>query len=162
MLNFLPDVYIHTDQNKGKLSGLSPGYGVNLMAETNENIVYSVELLTNPEDSEIKLPEDLGRQAAMKLLDEIYRGGCCDSSSQWLICLYMALGQKNVSKFVTGPLSTYTITFLQHLREFFGITFKIENYVDDEQAEDEDRVGSSKVILTCVGIGYSNISKRTV
>jgi len=39
---------------------------------------------------------------AMRLLDEIYRGGCVDSSYQWLAALYIALGQKHVSKFLTG------------------------------------------------------------
>lgn len=48
------------------------------------------------------IPEDLGREVAMRLLDEIYRGGCCDSAYQWLAALYMALGQKHVSKFLTG------------------------------------------------------------
>lgn len=47
MLNFLPDIYIHTDQNKGKLSGNSSGYGVNLTAETTDNIIYSVEVVSN-------------------------------------------------------------------------------------------------------------------
>ena len=107
------------------------------------------------------MPENLGRDAAYKLLDEIYRGGCCDSTFQWLICLFMALGQKNVSKFLSGPLSQYTISFLQLLREFFGVTFKLENYKDEIlEEENEEEAGSTKVMMTCVGIGYSNISKR--
>jgi RNA 3'-terminal phosphate cyclase len=43
MLSFLPDVYIHTDQNKGKLSGLSSGFGINLSAETTDGVVYAAE-----------------------------------------------------------------------------------------------------------------------
>ena len=102
----------------------------------------------------------------MKLLDEIYRGGCVDSSFQWLVALYMALGQKDVSKFLIGPLSQYTIYFLQHLREFFGITFKLENATNqnddgsDQDVDDDEMAGSNKVMLTCLGIGYSNYSKR--
>lgn len=57
-----------------------------------------------PQDTP-SVPEDLGREVAMKLLDEIYRGGCCDSAYQWLAALYMALGQKHVSKFLTGELT---------------------------------------------------------
>lgn len=94
----------------------------------------------------------------MKILDEIYRGGCCDSAYQWLVTLFMALGAKHVSKFLTGPLSTYTVHFLQHLRDFFSITFKLENpEVDDD---DDALPGAQKVLMTCVGIGYTNISKR--
>lgn len=117
------------------------------------------------------IPEDLGAMAAQKLLEEIYRGGCVDSTFQWLTALYMALGQKDVSKFLTGPFSTYTIYFLQHLREFFNITFKLENpELDDEEEneennndiDDDDKLpGSNKVLMTCVGIGYTNMNKRT-
>lgn len=101
----------------------------------------------------------------MKLLDEVFRGGCVDSAFQWLVVLYMALAQKDVSKFLIGPLSQYTIHFLQHLREFFAITFKLENANGDQEDEtagrdDEELSGSNKVMLTCVGVGYSNFSKR--
>lgn len=87
-------------------------------------------------------------------------GGCIDSAAQSLAILCIALGQKDVSKLITGPLSDYSISFLQHLREFFGITFKLDDY----KPEDEDEVipGADKVLLTCIGIGYTNISKRTI
>lgn len=43
LLNFLPDVYINTDQCRGKQSGKSPGFGINLIAETTTGTFYSVE-----------------------------------------------------------------------------------------------------------------------
>lgn len=161
MLNFLPDVYIHTDQNKGKLSGLSSGFGINLSAETTEGVIYSVESVATTQGT---LPEELGKDCANKLLDEIYRSGCCDSTFQWIMMLYMALGPKSVSKVVIGPLSQYSIAFLQLLREFFGITFKLDTFQEDKEVEDEDldEGASPRVVLTCVGIGYSNISKRVL
>lgn len=162
MLNFLPDIYIHTDQNKGKSSGLSPGFGVNLSAETNEGVIYAAESVSNTQGT---LPEDIGKTCANKLLDEIYRGGCCDSTFQWIMMLYMSLGPKNVSKVVVGPLSQYSIVFLQLLREFLGITFKLNALEKDKEIEDDDDMDegpSPKVVLTCVGIGYSNISKRVL
>lgn len=108
----------------------------------------------------VAIPEDIGVAAASKLLEEIYRGGCVDSTFQWMTVLYMALGQKNISKFLTGSLSQYTIHMLQHLVQFFAITFKLESpeYAED----DEDGLpGANKVLLTCVGIGFSNMNKRT-
>lgn len=160
MLNFLPDVYLHTDQNKGKLSGLSAGYGVNLSAETNENVTYACEIVSTEKGA---LPEDIGKQCANKLLDEIYRGGCCDSTFQWLMMLYMALGPKSVSKVVVGPLSQYSIRYLQLLKEFLGITFKLDTLEKDEDMDDDEEESKSpKVVLTCVGIGYSNLSKRVL
>lgn len=71
-----------------------------------------------------------------------------------------------------GPLSDYTINFLQHLKEFFGCTFKLEIFQgagdaessndDDDDDENERPPGSQKVVLTCIGIGYSNISKKAL
>ena len=46
MLNFLPDVYINTDQNKGKRSGNSPGYGIHLVAESNDGTMFSAEVVS--------------------------------------------------------------------------------------------------------------------
>lgn len=107
------------------------------------------------------MPEDLGKAAAQRLLYEIYLGGVVDSTSQSLAVLYIALGQKDVSKLVIGPLTDYTVGFLRHLKEFFGITLKLEHY---ENGDDDENMssGSEKVLITCVGIGYTNISKRTV
>ncbi|KAK9885908.1 hypothetical protein WA026_013782 [Henosepilachna vigintioctopunctata] len=161
LLNFLPDVFISTDQRKGKQSGNSPGFGVHLFAETTKGTIYSAEQVSNiaSDGKELSLPEDLGEAAAQRLLLEIYLGGVVDTTSQSLAIVFMALGQKDVSKIVTGPLTEYAIGFLRHLREFFGITFKVEHYQPEESTEG---LGSEKVSLTCVGIGYSNISRRVI
>ncbi|KAG5896060.1 hypothetical protein JTB14_011055 [Gonioctena quinquepunctata] len=160
LLNFIPDVYINTDQCRGKQSGKSPGFGIHLVAETTNGVYFSAEqvssVVSNGEDPSI--PEDLGTAAAQRLLYEIYLGGVVDSSSQSLAILCMALGDKDVSKLLTGPLSEYSIWFLRHLKDFFGVTFKLEPHED----EGNENTGSSKVLLTCVGIGYTNISKRTI
>lgn len=47
LLNFLPDIYIYSDLNKGKFSGNSPGFGINLMAETTEGVFFSAESVSN-------------------------------------------------------------------------------------------------------------------
>lgn len=161
LLNFIPDVYISTDQCRGKQSGKSPGFGIHLTAETTNGVFYSSEqvsnVVSNGEDPSI--PEDVGVAAAQRLLYEIYLGGVTDSTCQAVAILCMALGQQDVSKFVIGPLSENSIGFLRHLKEFFGVTFKLEHYEDDE---DNPGSGSQKVVLTCVGLGYTNISKRTI
>lgn len=43
LLNFIPDVFITTDQLRGKQSGKSPGFGVHLYAETTNGTIYSAE-----------------------------------------------------------------------------------------------------------------------
>lgn len=162
LLKFIPDIYIHTDQCRGRQSGKSPGFGIHLVAETTNGVFYSAEQVSNvvSEGQAPSSPEDLGVKAAHRLLEEIFYGGCSDSTFQSLAALFMCLGQKDVSKFMTGPLSQYTITFLQHLKEFFGITFKLEHFLPPN--EDDVIPGADKVLLTCVGIGYTNLNKKQI
>lgn len=154
LLNFLPDVYINTDQCKGAQSGKSPGFGVHLTAETTEGVIFSSEQVSNVGGTEPSLPEDIGAAAAQRLLYEIYLGGVADSTCQCLVILAMALGPQDVSKVVVGPLSECAVGFLRHLREFFGCTFNMEWC--------QGAAGADRVQLTCVGMGYKNISKRTI
>lgn len=102
----------------------------------------------------------MGKAAAQKLLQQIYYGGCTDPAGQSIAALCMALSQKDVSQIVVGPLSEYTMAFLRHLRDYFGITFNLEHH--DLENEDEVGRGSSKVLMTCVGVGYSNFNKRVI
>ncbi|XP_076032788.1 RNA terminal phosphate cyclase 1 [Oratosquilla oratoria] len=158
-LKFLTDVYITCDNGKGS----SPGFGICMTAETNKGSHYTGESLECKEEEEKtpKLPEDVGREAAWHLLEEIYRGGCVDALSQCLVLLFMVLAPKDVSKVVFGPLTPYTMHFLQHIRDFFNVTFKIDEYVEKGVLDEEEqsRTGAGKLLLTCVGVGYTNIGK---
>jgi len=180
LLKLLPDVYIYTDHTTGARSGKSPGFGLTLTAETTSGCWFSAEEASKAARTENEgpsVPEDVGKQAAYALLEEIYRGGCVDSTSQCLQLLLMTLSQQDVSKVVTGPLSDYTVSFLRLIRDMFGTTFKLEEHKVEGKtemtfmsdltffAETDDgevlRMGASKVKLTCVGTGFSNLSKRT-
>ncbi|RZF44523.1 hypothetical protein LSTR_LSTR002296 [Laodelphax striatellus] len=161
-LNFIPDVFFTVDHLKGQAAGKSPGFGGSLYAETTDGVIFTSDCVSDCSAQSHSVPEDVGRNAAHALLDEISCGGCVDSAFQSLACLYMALTSKDVSKCVTGPLTPYTIKFLQHLREFFGLMFQLEPYRDpasDEFDQDDNRLrlGVNKVELTCVGIGYQKL-----
>jgi len=160
LLKFLPDIYIYTDHYTGPKSGKSPGFGVLLTAETTTGVMLSAEACSNPSGSGVSVPEDLGLLAAQRLLEEIYRGGCADSLSQSLAALYMCLGQTDVSKYLVGPLSPYTIQFLKHIRDYLDLMFKLETQKKVD-GDEELNVGANKVLMTCVGVGFSNLSKRT-
>lgn len=161
--NFLTDIYFSVDNAKGK----SPGFGMCTVAETNKGSYMCAESISSSpgEDKEIKLPEDIGQEAAWRLLEEIYRGGCVDTVCQPLVLLFMVLTAKDVSKIVLGPLTPYSMHFLRHLRDFFQVTFRIDEHRDnsikfsEEEVEDVSRTGAQKLLLTCVGVGYTNISK---
>jgi len=163
----VPDVYIYTDHMRGASSGKSPGFGLCLVAETTNGTFYTAEACSNPREAEGKnassvapsVPEDIGLEAASLLLDEIYRGGCVDSTNQSTAALLMALGQSDVSKIMTGELTNYSIHFLRHMKTFLQVTFMIEPVKEEEEDEEERRTGGDKLTLTCLGIGYKNLSK---
>ena len=106
------------------------------------------------------VPEELAARGAKMLLEEIFRGGCADSSSQSLAALWMGMGPTDVSKYLVGPLSPYTVQFLRHAKDFLDLMYKLETKRAEED-EESLSVGSDKVLMTCVGIGFSNLSKRT-
>lgn len=142
-------------------SSRSPGFGISLVAESTTGAMLSVQTSSNPVgEGQPVVPEDLGKQAAEMLLEEIYRGGCVDSRHQSVVLLYMILGQRDVSKILTGPLTPYTIQFLRHLKDVFGVMFKIQA----QQSDDDNGAagGENKILLSCVGAGYTNINKTMV
>ncbi|XP_016908086.1 RNA 3'-terminal phosphate cyclase-like protein isoform X2 [Apis cerana] len=145
------------DHCKGASSGKSPGFGVSLSAETTSEVIFGGEAFSPlmSTGSLPCIPEDIGKEAAMKLIDEIYRNGCVDSPFQAMTAMFMALGKKDVSKIVTGPLTPSMIQFLRDLKDFFGIIFKIEPFKENDEILEQ-------VVLTCIGVGYTNINKRTL
>ena len=178
LLKFLPDVYIYADHFTGAKSGKSPGFGLTLTAETTTGVFLNAEVTSRPAagsdgqgpKKEPTVPEDLGVEGAHALLEEIYRGGCVDSTSQSLFLLLMTMGPRDVSKVVIGPLSNYTVHFLRHLKDSFQSVFKLETYKpslsgetgDSDLNDDEEfHMGADKVVATCVGVGFTNLSKRT-
>lgn len=142
---YMQDVFIYTDHYKGTESGLSPGFALALVAETTTGCALGTELV----GSGGMLPEDLGKEAANRLLNEVANRGCVDTMNQSLVLLLMTLCPEIISKVRLGKLSPYTIKTLRHLKDFFGIVFKIEP--DPE---------TMTIICTCRGVGYKNLAKR--
>lgn len=162
----LPDVYIFTDHRKRDQSGRSPGFGITLAAETTGGSLLCAEACSRPYGSteERVSADDVGAKAAFNLLAEIYKGGCVDSVAQALSCVLMALGEQDVSKLQTGPLSDYTVQYLRHIRDFFGLVYKIDvrqpSFGSDNVLQEDDlMMGGDKVMLTCSGVGFRNLSK---
>lgn len=163
LYGYIADVYITVDQRKGAAGGKSPGYGLFLTAETTEGVVFHGEAISRPKNEEGNplIPEEVGNMAGEALLDEIYRGGCLDSSAQLLAASFMTLGDKDISKCLFGPLTTYTIHGLRNLQKFLGITFKIEEWWKCRKSDSVTRnLGADeKALMTCMGIGFRNLNK---
>ena len=99
--------------------------------------------------SQGKLPEDIGRETSQYLLEEIAAGGCVDSTHQPLALTLMALTTEDVSRLRVGKLTGQSITALRALKQFLNIKFMIK--------PDPDGGG---VLLSCVGTGITNVSKK--
>lgn len=152
-LKFLPDVYIHTEQMKGEKSGKSPGFGLVLFAETTSGVTYSGEAYSKvPDGSEApSVPEEVAREASHRLMEEIHRGGCTDSSGQGMALFFMAHCESDLSRIQLGPLSPFSIHLLRLMKDMLSITFKLDPETHD--------TNSPKVRAACVGVGFSNLNK---
>lgn len=146
LLKHISDVYIYTDHFKGDEAGLSPGFGLSLRAETTSGCLLSYELMG---ESGI-VPEEFAESCATQLLHEILRGGCVDTYSQSTSLVMMAVGPEDVSKIRLGKLSPNTISYLQHIRQFFDVTFQIT-----------PDTATKTTLLTCFGCGMKNLAKQS-
>ena len=108
-------MYITTDHQKRESAGNSPAFGLTLVAETvagtflcGEACSYSQDAVIGKDGQEPSVPEDIALLAAKNLLEEINRGGCVDSSCQYLSFLFMALNQRDISRILSGILSPFS------------------------------------------------------
>ena len=75
----------------------SPGFGISLVAETTTGAMLSVQTASTPAgEGQSVVPEDLGKQAAEMLLEEIYR---VSLSLQWNLAVQICC---NFARIVTG------------------------------------------------------------
>ena len=154
---FISDMFIVSDNAKGNESGKSPGYGMCLVAETTSGALLATDTFSSAEGgTRPDPPEDIGRDCGHFLLEEIFRGGCVDTRNQSLVLLLMAMGSEGVSRVVMADLTDYSIEFLRHLRDFFGVMFKIETRPDST-----GEVQRHLVYLSCSGMGYWSIGRPT-
>lgn len=91
-------------RNAELFASRSPGFALSLVAESTTGALLSAEKAAQPGDA----AEDVGLMAAKMLLREISKGGCVDTSSQWLNLLLMVLSPEDVSKIRVGQLSPFT------------------------------------------------------
>ncbi|KAJ3437338.1 RNA 3'-terminal phosphate cyclase-like protein [Anaeramoeba flamelloides] len=145
MTNFLNDIHIYTDHYSGKQSDTSPGFGISLVAKTTRNCFYGVDCV----GEKGQIAEDIASECCKRVLNEIAIGGVVDSSSQWIMALFMVICSEDVSKIRIGKLNKYTIGWLRALKTFFGVTFQIQ---PDSKTK--------TVLLSCKGVGLKNISRK--
>jgi RNA 3'-terminal phosphate cyclase-like protein len=148
----IPDVYVFTDHMSGGKGGLSPGYGLLLVGETTSGRMVAAEVASGvggENTVQQRVPEDVGRQAACMLLEEVSKGGVVDTSHQGLLLLLCAVGPEEINEARLGPLTPYAVKTLRHIKEFLGVQFSVRP---------ENTTGT--IFLSCIGAGIANSNKR--
>lgn len=89
---------------------------------------------------EFILPEDLGKRCAYALLDEVYYGGCVDSTNQQTALLLMSLTQgDNISSLkVGGRVTQQSVAMVRNIKKFWNLEFKVEECEDEVFDSDSD------------------------
>lgn len=111
LLEYLPDVWVHSDFYKGQKAGKSPGYSLSLLAETTTGSTITFDACHEGET-----PSQLAKKAVNSLLDEIEHSGIISTNYAWMVLTAMALSEKKTSTVKLGRLSAFTVECLRVIR----------------------------------------------
>ena len=111
LLEYLPDVWIHSDYYKGSKAGNSPGYSLSLLAESTTGATISFDACHQGET-----PQQLAKKAVSCLLDEIEHSGVISTNYAWLVLTAMALSEKKTSTIKLGRVSAFTVECVRVIR----------------------------------------------
>ncbi len=149
---FAKDLFIHTNNFSSKDGGNSPGFTISLVAESDSGVLTSVERTAEKGE----LPEQVGKECAILLCEEIRQGGITDSSHQALLLQLMVLTPEDVSKVRLGYLSEHSMDVLRLLYDAFGVMFKLKEDVE----EGGDVNDHNTILASCNGFGYQNYARK--
>jgi RNA 3'-terminal phosphate cyclase-like protein len=115
---------------------------VSLTAETTTGVILTKDFNFG-NSKQFTLPEELGARAAYGMLDEVFGGGCIDSTNQSFALLLMAVSTgDNISALKLGRITQQSIALLRNLKSLFNVNFKIEqcqdDVYDDSSSEEEN------------------------
>lgn len=160
LLTLLPDVYVVTDVGTG--SGKA-GYGVVLVADTTSSrCVISQETVALPGEA----PEAVGERCAKLLLEEVMLGGAVDRHHQLLVLTLMAIASDEDTSSVRlgSQLTPSGVSGLLLMEQYFGVRFAVRSTAEGAQQQQQTGSGGSsgaETLLTCVGCGLLNVSKKS-
>jgi RNA 3'-terminal phosphate cyclase-like protein len=159
--DFLPDVWIYSDPAKGATSGDSPGYGLSLVAETITRSLKSADACAKIDveasgrgglEDDMSTPEAVGTAAAKRLLAEIDLDGVVDTTHQAIVLYFLSLAEEiKPARVRLSKLSPSAAQMLRHIKDFLGVAFQVR----------EDHGDRGTVVLSCLGAGIKNTSRRT-
>lgn len=143
------DTYIYSDVARGEESGLSPGFGVTLVAETKSGWPVAAQATA----TQGSVPEDLGELAAKRLFYEISLRGCMGRMELPLAVILMTLGSEDLGRILVGPeqIDERLVQILKDIAEFWPNTHAVFKNERDEN-------GNITVLLK--GTGFINANKK--
>jgi RNA 3'-terminal phosphate cyclase-like protein len=161
LLNQLvPDVRIFSDNTsapavdlpngQGKRRG-AVGFGLSLVASTSSGQQFFSADVASPVEGG-QAPEDIGRLAALQLLENIEQGGCVPKTAVQSVLLLMAMGSEDVGRIVLSKATLKDIDVLNFARDFK--LFGLSSWGIRDAEEDEC------VVVSIVGRGVGNVGRK--
>jgi RNA 3'-terminal phosphate cyclase-like protein len=159
----VPDTYIAADASSAPLmsnqkegsggknrTGL--GFGLFLVAESSTGCLFSADL-ASPSDGGVP-PEDIGKQCAYQLLENISKGGCVAPAAAPTMLMLMAMGSEDVGRLQLGRdvlADEGMVQFARDLTKFGAAGWGVR---DAEEKYEGD------VIVSVVGRGIGNVGRK--
>lgn len=164
-----PDTYVYSDigaapfiptpagkqPTGGSKTKTGVGFGLSLVAETANGCLYSADT-TSPVEGGVPA-EDVGRECAFQLLEEISKGGCIGSVGMQTCLLLMAMGSEDVGRVRLGKevLGSEEAIALARDCQTFGLSgWGIRD------ADSQDASGGEDVFVSIVGRGVGNVGRK--
>ena len=167
--DFLPDVWVYTELVK---NGPSLYYGLSLHSNTYQGSSMSFDSDPNPTNLDLKKnprpsPEDIGRIAALRLLDEIHCSSSRVSSTHvpFLLTMMALSDSTSISKIVIGRLTSFAVNRLRLVKLFFGVQFNFVELeprfsISQNYESDIESAKSQLMVASCMGCGLINRNRQ--
>jgi RNA 3'-terminal phosphate cyclase-like protein len=142
----LVDTFIYSDAARGDEAGKSPGFGVTIVAETKAGWPIVAEGV----GTKGSVPEDLGRDVALKLLEEISLRGTISSCQATMAIIFMVLGKEDIGRLLLGKgiITPKIVRLLRYIKAFWNLEAMLKEENDHE------------LICTIKGTGFVSSSKK--
>lgn len=129
------------------------GFGLSLVAESSSGgVLYSADVAAPPQGG--VTPEDIGKQAALQLLETIAQGGCVAKAGAATVLTLMSMGSEDVGRLRIGRdvIGTEDILGLgRDLRKFGASAWGLRDVDEDE---------SGDILVSVKGVGIGNVGRK--
>lgn len=159
----VPDTYIFSDVSSAPLvpapernnpsakKKIGLGFGLSLVAESSTGCLFSADVASPPSGGQP--PEDIGKQCAYQLLEEISKGGCVAPAAFSTMIGLMTMGSEDVGRIQVGRDiigDESSIQLARDLSKFGAPGWGLRDAGDD----------SNDVIISVVGRGIGNVGRK--